>query len=125
MNIQLDKVMLNEMLELALKKHPYEIILLLRGKKDGDIIDIDNYLFPPFASSGRSHSSFPANMLPIDFSIMGTAHSHPTGVLSLSSIDMHNFYGRFTLLIGYPYREKDIAAFDKNGKKLKIQLIPG
>ena len=110
------------MQEFARSIHPNEIILLLRGEKKGDDIHIADFLHPPFGSGSKGYASFPSNMLPIDFSIMGTAHSHPSGNLSPSTGDLHNFYGRIMIIIGPPYDKPIAAAYKKSGKKISLRL---
>ena len=64
-------------------------------------------------------------MLPLDLSIVGVAHSHPSGVLKPSLGDLNNFYGRIMVIMAYPYNsEKDIAAFDREGNVIKYSIIP-
>ena len=110
------------MQEFAKTNHPNEIILLLRGEKNGEDIYITDFLHPPFGSGSKGYASFPSNMLPIDFSIMGTAHSHPSGNLSPSTGDLYNFYGRIMMIIGPPYDKPVAAAYLKSGEKLHIRL---
>jgi len=65
-------------------------------------------------------------MLPIDLSIIGTAHSHPSGVLKPSITDLNKFYGRIMIIAAYPYRtEKDLAVFDGEGKRIGYKIIDG
>lgn len=109
--------------EFAKNSHPHEIIVLLRGEKDGDNILITDFLLPPFGSGGQGFASFPSHMLPIDFTIMGTAHSHPSGVLKPSTGDLHNFYGRIMMILGPPYDEPSVAAYRKNGKRVPVKLV--
>jgi len=110
------------MQEFALSNHPNEIVVLLRGRKEKDDIIITDYLLPPFGLGGRGFASFPSHMLPIDFTIMGTAHSHPSGVLQPSIGDFHNFYGRIMLIIGPPYDQPRVAAYNKSGELVKVKL---
>lgn len=110
------------MQDFAEYNHPNEIILLLRGKREKDDIIITDFLLPPFGFGGRAFASFPSHMLPIDLTIMGTVHSHPSGVLSPSVGDMHNFYGRVMIIIGPPYNSPHIAAYNKNGDRFKVTI---
>jgi proteasome lid subunit RPN8/RPN11 len=55
-------------------------------------------------------------MLPIDRSILGTAHSHPSGTLRPSVQDLNHYYGRIMIITVYPYQShQDLGAFDRNG----------
>jgi len=55
-------------------------------------------------------------MLLIDFSVMGTAHSHPSVVLRPSVEDLNHFYGRIMVIAVFSYEtEQGIAVFDGRG----------
>jgi proteasome lid subunit RPN8/RPN11 len=104
--------------------HPREAILLLKGKVDKHRIMVNDAQIPPLATHGNTFSTFPLHMLPIDFSIVGVAHSHPSGALRPSVTDLNKFYGRIMVITAYPYRsEKNLAIFDREGKPLKYEVI--
>ena len=69
MNVEVPKPIALNILDFAKANFPLEIILLLRGQRNGDEIIISDYLFPPFGTGGKGFASFPMHMLPIDFSI--------------------------------------------------------
>ena len=70
----------------------------------------------------RKDSSRNATRL-IDFSVMGTAHSHPSGMLRPSVEDLNNFYGRIMVVAVPPYEtEQDIAAFDGKGDQIRFGI---
>jgi len=126
MNVKLSikRPVLISILEYASACHPKEGILLLRGKINKKKITVEEVEIPPFSIRGLGFSGFPAYMLPIDFSIVGTAHSHPSGVLRPSPTDMNKFYGRIMIIAAYPYRtERDIAVFDGEGNPMKYEII--
>jgi proteasome lid subunit RPN8/RPN11 len=123
MEVQIEDSLLKEMLKFARSRHPFEVILLLRGEKKNNLIRVSEYLFPPFASASKTNASFPVSMLPVDFTIIGTAHSHPSGSIRLSNADYHNFFGRIMLLMVYPYRTSDVVAFTKNGERAPIKIF--
>jgi len=103
--VAFDRVVIDSILTYAKMFHPREGILLLRGKKEKGRILITDVM----------------HMLPIDFTIMGTAHSHPSGVLKPSRADLNNFYGRIMVIAAYPYRaERDIGVFDRSGNRNRI-----
>jgi proteasome lid subunit RPN8/RPN11 len=104
--------------------HPKEGILLLRGRNEKNTIIIDEVVIPPFAVYGTGFSTFPVHMMPADFSIVGTAHSHPSGTLIPSIGDLNNFYGKVMIITGHPYHsEQQIAIFNKEGKIVKYKII--
>ena len=123
-HVYIKRSVILSILEYASACHPKEGILLLRGKVDKKKILIEEVEIPPLSISGYGFSSFQPYMLPIDFSIVGTAHSHPSGVLKPSSTDINKFYGRIMIIAAYPYRtERDIAVFDGQGNLLEYEII--
>ena len=122
MEIIVDKGLLEEMLSFAHERHPQESILMLRGTVKKESITLTDYLFPPFATTNSISASYPIHMLPIDFSIVGTVHSHPSGSLQLSTQDINHMYGRISLLMAYPYGLGDVAAYNKQGERLVVRV---
>ena len=111
------------MLEFAIHKHPFEIIILLRGKVEEDIIFIEEFILPPFGSSGKKFAEFKPQMLPIDFSIVGTAHSHPSGSRNPSITDLNNFYSRVMVITSFPYTRDRVTVYNSKGKKIDLEII--
>jgi proteasome lid subunit RPN8/RPN11 len=108
----------------AKELYPKETVLLLRGKKKKDTIHITDLLVPPLATYGYGFANLPFHMLPMDFSIMGLVHSHPSGNKSASDVDVNNFYGRIMMIAGFPYEtEHDIVAYNCDGEKIQIKVI--
>jgi len=113
----------DSLLSYAQNSYPNEGILLLRGMVHKDEIIVKNVIIPPFALHGRGFSSFPLHMLPLDLSILGTAHSHPSGNLQPSVSDLNHFYGKIMVIVAYPYRSKDdMGVFDREGNKVKYSI---
>jgi proteasome lid subunit RPN8/RPN11 len=123
MEVIVERGLLREMLMFAKERHPKEAVLMLRGKVNKESITITDYLFPPFATTNSVMASYPIHMLPIDFSIVGTVHSHPSGSLQLSTQDMNNIYGRISVVMGFPYEVEDVAAYNKQAEKVLIKVI--
>ena len=104
--------------------HPRESILLLNGKVDKNKIVVNDVQIPPLATHGNTFSAFPLSKLPIDFSVIGVAHSHPSGDLRPSVIDLNKFYGRIMLITAYPYlTEHNIIILNRQGKQLNFAVI--
>ena len=122
--IIIDSQVFKAMQEFAKNNHPYEIIVILRGNGEGNNIHVTDFLLPPLSTGGKGFASFPTHMLPIDFSIVGTAHSHPNGVLKPSTGDFHNFYGRIMMIIGPPYDKPRAAVYSQNGEQIPVKLNP-
>jgi proteasome lid subunit RPN8/RPN11 len=123
-DIIIEQSVIDSILSHARMVYPRESILLLRGKAEKQKIVVNDLQIPPLATHGNAFSTFPLHMLPIDLSIMGIAHSHPSGALHPSVTDLNKFYGRIMLITAYPYQsENDLALFDREGKKLKFKIL--
>ena len=119
-----ERAVVDSILSYAQMLHPRESILLLKGKVDKHKLVVNDTQIPPLATHGNTFSSFPLHTLPIDFSVMGVAHSHPSGALRPSVTDLNKFYGRIMLITAYPYlSEKNMAIFDRKGKPLKYVVL--
>jgi proteasome lid subunit RPN8/RPN11 len=122
--IFIERAVVDSILSYAQMLHPRESILLLKGKVDKHKLVINDTQIPPFATHGNNFSAFPLSTLPIDFSVLGVAHSHPSGALRPSVTDLNKFYGRIMLITGYPYQtEQNIVIFDRQGKLLKFTVV--
>ena len=122
MNVVVPGELLDSMLTFARMQHPREAILLLRGSVSRDEIVLEEHLFPPFASSGRGFAQFSPSMLPIDFSIVGTLHSHPSGSPRPSPTDLNHLYGRIMVIVAFPYTRDRVAVYDKRGERLPLEV---
>jgi len=121
--VAIPKEILVMVLESARTLHPKETIFLLRGKATKNSMIISELLIPPAATYGRGFSTFPIHMLPMDFSIIGTVHSHPSGSLTPSSEDLNNSMGRVIVIVAFPYQgEENVAAYNRDGKRLALQV---
>ncbi len=121
--VSISQGLLQELLTGAKMLCPRETTLLLRGKKQKSTITVTEFVVPPLATYGRGFASIPIHMLPTDFSLIGTAHSHPSGNLTPSPTDLNHFFGIILIIIGYPFMdERNIAAYDHNGERLSLQI---
>lgn len=115
---------LTSLLSYAKDMHPKEIFLLLRGKKYKDGILVEEFLLPPSTILGEGFAAFKPSMIPIDFSIIGTVHSHPSGILIPSAEDYNNMYGLIMVVIAYPYHNiKNIAIFNRSGEYIPFKIL--
>ncbi|MDG6221745.1 MAG: Mov34/MPN/PAD-1 family protein [Candidatus Bathyarchaeota archaeon] len=122
--ILIEKTVVDSILSYAQMCHPKESILLLKGKTDRKKIIINDVQIPPLATHGNTFSGFPLSRLPIDFSVIGVAHSHPSGVLCPSPTDLNHFYGKLMLITGFPYQtEQHIVVLDRNGNNLEYNVV--
>jgi proteasome lid subunit RPN8/RPN11 len=123
--VRFEESVADSILSSALYAYPNEAILLLRGKVGKDEILINDVLIPPLATHGRGFSNFRSIMLPMDLSVMGVAHSHPSGSLRPSIHDLNHFYGRIMVITAYPYQSyRDIGVFNSHGDRLLHEVVP-
>jgi len=122
--VYVDCSVVDSILSYAQMFHPRESILILKGKVSKHKLVVTDVQIPPLSTHGSNFSAFPLSRLPIDFSVIGVAHSHPSGALRPSITDLNKFYGRIMLITAYPYAsEKDIVLLDREGKALKFTVI--
>lgn len=121
--MEFKRSVIDSILSYAKMAYPNEGILLLRGRTSKDKIVIEEVVIPPLATHGQGFASFPLFSLPIDFSIVGVAHSHPTRALEPSIPDLNQFYGRVMVIAAYPYEsESDVAVFDGEGRPIRYKI---
>ena len=122
--VSLKAELLDAIFEGARRLYPKETILLLRGKKSKDAIYIDELVVPPLATYGHGFANVPLHMLPMDFSIVGTVHSHPSGSLAPSDVDFNHFFGRVLMIVGFQFAdERNLAAYNSSGEKLLLEIV--
>jgi proteasome lid subunit RPN8/RPN11 len=121
--VSMSRELLDSIFEGARQLYPKETILMLRGKKSKDTIRITDLVVPPLATYGHGFASYPSHLLPMDFSLVGTVHSHPSGNKSASDVDFNHFFGRILMIVGYPYMtEQDVVAYNSKCEKIPIQI---
>jgi proteasome lid subunit RPN8/RPN11 len=121
--VSLSVELLDAIFEGARRLYPKETILLLRGKKSKDLIRVNELVVPPLATYGRGFADVPLHMLPMDFSIVGTVHSHPSGNLAPSDVDFNHFFGRILMIVGFPFAgEQNVAVYNSRGERLPLHI---
>lgn len=123
--VRFEKSVADSILSYAIDAYPKEAILLLRGKGGKDEVLINDVLIPPLATHGKGFSGFPNIMLPMDLSVMGVSHSHPSGALQPSIHDLNHFYGKIMVITAYPFQTyNDIGVFNSNGDRILHEVVP-
>lgn len=123
MEVMLSREMLEGLFCLAKEHHPREIFLLLRGKIRDCSVYVDELIYPINTTFGLGFSGFQPHTLPLDPSIIGSVHSHPSGTSRPSTQDLHNFFGVIMVILAYPYNLASTAAYDKLGRPLRVKII--
>ena len=111
-------------LECAKSSYPNEFGGLLRVDIDKKHTIIETVILPGTVS-GEAHAIFKLHMLPIDFTIIGTAHSHPSPSFHPSDADVLLFrkYGKVHIVVAYPFTISSWKAYDYNGKEIDIIVV--
>lgn len=108
-------------LEASMDSYPNEFGALLRAE-DHLIYEI---AIMPGTIGGDHHTIFQLYNKPIDFSIVGSVHSHPSGVVRPSDADLNMFSnsGPVHIIVGFPYLLENFAAFDRKGEKIDMKVL--
>src|SRR2546428_1085444 len=87
---------LRMILEASRDMYPREFGAILRAE-EGTITEL---ILVPGTISGKRHAIFQLHTLPADFSVVGTVHSHPSGVYEPSDEDraLFNKFGGIHLI---------------------------
>ena len=112
---------LRMILEASKDTYPKEFAAILRAE-EGIITEL---LLLPGTISGDVHATFRLHMLPVDFSVVGTVHSHPSGNYHPSDADRNLFshFGRVHIIAGSPYTETTWQAYDHNGMPRPLEIV--
>ena len=111
-------------LESSKSTYPNEFGGLLRVDPDNKNTIIEVVLLPG-TISGDSHAIFKLHMMPIDFSIVGTVHSHPSLYATPSDADLQLFrkHGKVHIIAATPYDKTSWKAYNHNGDELDLKVI--
>lgn len=122
LKVRIKEEVVDGVLEACRNVHPHEFIGLLRAE-EGMITEI---ILPPASIYGKGLAQFQPHMLPFDFSIVGSIHSHPSGSGSPSAQDL-NFmfnFGFVHIIVTFPYSShQDLHTYDKRGNPIQCEVV--
>ena len=109
--------------EAAKGSHPREFGATLRAEGD----TVTEVILVPGMLGGDRHAILPLNALPIDLTIVGTVHSHPTPNATPSDADLQLFrhFGHTHIICGYPYNDRTWRAYDQAGRAIELAVVDG
>src|SRR2546428_1647277 len=112
---------LRMILEASRDMYPREFGAILRAE-EGTITEL---ILVPGTISGKRHAIFQLHTLPADFSVVGTVHSHPSGVYEPSDEDraLFNKFGGIHLITGYPYTKDSWAPRPNKGQRNQLKVV--
>ena len=110
--------------ECAKSEYPNEFGGLLRVDL-AEKTTINEIILLPGTISGDAHAIFRMHMLPIDFSIVGTVHSHPSYSANPSSADLQLFrkQGKVHIICANPYTSDSWKAFNHKGEEIGLEIV--
>lgn len=79
----------------------------------------------PGTIQGNRHTIFQAWSKPIDFTLVGSVHSHPSGNINPSDQDktMFSNSGDIHIIVGYPYIPSAYAAYNRKAQPIELKVI--
>lgn len=109
------------MAQMGRANHPNEYGAALRAEK-GVITEL---VLVPGMIGGGSHTFMNTWHLPIDPSLVGTVHSHPSPYPIPSDADRQFFghFGHTHLIIAYPYNAYSWRAYDLTAEPVKLDVV--
>jgi proteasome lid subunit RPN8/RPN11 len=112
---------LKMILEASKSQFPEEFGALLRAEKGV----IHELILLPGTVSGNRHAIFQFHNLPIDFTIVGTVHSHPSGVCYPSRADVQLFqkFGWIHIIVCSPFDRTSWATYDASGEPRELKVV--
>jgi len=123
-SVTIHKDVVDSIMTYSKSAYPREGILLLRGKSKKGVVEVESLMIPPMAIHGEGFSSFNWNLVPIDLSLLGVAHSHPSGHAVPSHQDLLHAMGRIIVIAGYPYEDETcLKVYDVHGNPLQFQVL--
>ncbi|MEW6069370.1 MAG: Mov34/MPN/PAD-1 family protein [Candidatus Thermoplasmatota archaeon] len=119
---KIERKVLKMILECAKESYPKEFAGFLKaGKK----FVINELILIPGTISGNEGALLRLHMLPVDFGVIGTIHSHPTISFEPSASDRKLFakFGGLHIIASYPYNENSWKAYNSKGEVLEIEVV--
>lgn len=118
---KIKRELLKMIMEASKSSYPDEFGAFLRAKQR---IIYELVMLPGTLSGGRS-VIYNLMMKPIDFTIVGSVHSHPSGVPLPSEADLHMFSrtGDVHIIVAYPYTLTSWKAYNRRGEEIDVKVI--
>jgi len=108
-------------MESSKSSYPDEFGAFLRAKHK----IIYEIVLLPGTISGGSSVLYNLLMKPIDFTIVGSVHSHPSGFPIPSEADLQMFSrtGDIHIIVAYPFTMESWKAYDREGREIEVKVI--
>ncbi len=122
---RITKNCLDLIFECSKSNYPQEFGALLRVDRVQKNTIIEVVLLPG-TISGDSHAIFHLHMLPVDYSVVGTVHSHPSSIArpSNADLDLFSHFGRIHIIVGVtPFSDVSWKTYDYKGNEVSLEII--
>lgn len=112
---------LDMIMEAGKSQMPNEFGAMMRAEKG----IIEELVLLPGTLGGETSAIFQMHMMPVDMSIIGTIHTHPSPIPYPSAADTALFerYGRVHIIAAVPFGPDDWRAFDHRSRLVKLEVV--
>ena len=120
--VLIKRELIDGLLDFCYKQHPREILGLLRVDRGL----VSEFILPPGSTTSETSGVFFPGRIPLDATLEGTIHSHPSGNPYPSQVDLQTVFRtkRFHFIAAYPYNNYNcIKCFDQLGNELKFRIM--
>jgi proteasome lid subunit RPN8/RPN11 len=118
--MKIKRPLLEMLLAVSKESHPHEIVALLAGKKNV----AEELIVLPF-EGGMTSAIIHTEMLPLGMKVIGTFHSHPSPnpVPSRADLEMFSRFGRYHIIVAYPYTTESWRCYDRYGNPVDAEVV--
>ncbi len=108
------------MLEVSASSYPKEFAGMLYETNN-----VITHVDVPITKSSNVSAVMDLFMLPVNPHLVGSVHSHPSGVLTPSDADLKMFMqsGSHHIIVGYPYDMHSWVCSDRGGSIRKLEIL--
>ena len=105
----------------AVETYPNEFVAAMRAE-NGVISEL---LLLPGSISGETHATLMLHMLPIDYTVVGSVHSHPGYSARPSDADLQFFshFGAVHIITCLPFDHTSWKAYNLNGERITLEVV--
>jgi len=105
----------------AIETYPNEFLAAMRA--EGGVIS--ELLLLPGTISGETSGTLMLHMLPIDYTVVGSVHSHPGYSARPSDADLQLFshFGAVHIITCLPFDNTSWKAYNLNGERIPLEVV--
>ena len=117
----IDRSLMEMVNQAARDSLPNEFMAMLRAE-EGVVSEL---LLVPGTLQGKDSALVMLHMLPIDYTVVGTIHSHPgySNRPSRQDLELFRRYGMIHIITCLPYDENSWQAYDHQGGMIELPVV--